>query len=196
MSKRAWPIGFLAVVVGLTAFSPWRHNRGAAIIRATPRPEFRGAVETVPRAELLRYAQSLTFDASHDASDESRLRRRVNGVVKVGTLTRIAPEIGSAKSFPLGEGRILARIWSQEADAFQGLGRGDNYVWFDSTGGRFRAVIIPSDPSVAISVKHATRLHSGTGTGFAEARWRWNERLGVDDGWARCDDGCCRIEAQ
>jgi hypothetical protein len=187
-------LGLLAVGTAAIAASPTRPTRP----RAVPRPPF-ASLAAATRAEMLRYAEALSFDTSVLASDSRRLMLRAKGQLAAGPTATLSPEIGATTMTvaEMHEGRILARIVLDEAMPLQGYAKGANYIWVDRARGYLRAVIIPGDRSVptrefGFQVKHERINAPGTN---AEARFRWNEVAKGETIWVRCSLGCCQVQS-
>jgi hypothetical protein len=116
---------------------------------AAPAPNFRGPIESVPRSEILEYVGRLQFVQDPHLSDEQPLvdSATPGQLARVGPRARIEPELHSVQITPreLREGRIIARIISDGTFEPLGIRRGIQYVWVDSSTGRWRTAMIPAN---------------------------------------------------
>lgn len=163
----------------------------------TTAPGF-AALDGTPRATLLAYGSSLSFDTALAAGDEQPLPvRDSTGRIVPGPVVRIEPERGAAylTRAQLGSGRIIARYRAQAAYPPLGIPVGMSYIWADSIGGKWREVVIPETPSESLRTDSMTLdIHSPAYYGphpVHAARWI------VGSDYVLCNKpcteyGCCR----
>ena len=191
--KRALLIAVSVTLATTTeAFRSYRERE-----RPTPAPTF-PTLATASRQQMLEYAHALSFDTSYDAIDSRRLMtRNDDGSIHRGALVTLQPEIGTTalRHAEMFRGRIILRVVSDADDVASGYAKGENFIWVDSVGGQARAVVIPANPMMPLRELGFHILHDqgAMGERAPQARLRWNETLGRDDGWVRCDDGCCYL---
>jgi len=124
--------------------------------RATPAPSFRTLVDSTSRAALLAYAHGLQFDSTSYGADAQYVTLRRGGRIVLGAFLAVAPEIGAAAltDQEVAQGRILSRLKVSAAAPGFSLASGVYYVWVDSTGGSYRALIVPE--AAGVRVWHAS----------------------------------------
>jgi hypothetical protein len=188
----------LVGAASLLAFAPpSRSGAGRNPYRPVPAPAFR-SFASASRADLLRYAKSLAFDTSYHAIDTRRLMLRKDAKFETGPMTTVAPEIGvTSMTFDeMRAGRIVARLTADGPFPAQGFATGENFVWVDNVRGHLRAVIIPADPNVPTSEFGYGIMHEKINPPGSrpEARFRWDERSGLEWIWIPCDSGCCLVQ--
>ena len=158
--------GSTAAGAGATGAAP----AGGQAAGELPPPEFGQSIESVPRAQIARYAASLQFVTDPLLIDEQPMLYRA-GTAQASTrgpMARIQSErrASTITDQQLRRGRIIARIVSAGSYEPLGLRRGANYLWVDSAAGGWRAVMIPetaTDPLKVLKVRisgmpHESRL--------------------------------------
>jgi hypothetical protein len=134
---------------GACAPSPGPVPQSGLPTGGAPAPNFRGPIESVPHSEILEYVGRLQFVQDPHLSDEQPLVDSVTAgeLTRLGPKARIEPELHSVQITPreLREGRIIARIISDGTFEPLGIRRGIQYLWVDSSTGRWRAAMIPAN---------------------------------------------------
>lgn len=157
----------LGACVALAACPSPRRDRPAAA--ATAAPQFAASMDSTPREEFLRYAQSLQYDTSVLASDAQHLIVRRGDASVPGPFARISPAVGSESNddAALRAGRIIARITlTHEARSEQ------VYVWADSGRSGHRVVLVPSSADLApLPIGMAVHDHDSAAVDLRRALW-------------------------
>ena len=182
---RRLPLLWLATAVAL----------GCHPYMTRPAPFGSTAVDTVPIAAIRTYAATLRFDTVPGAADVRRLSiARIVGrdTLKVsGPLARIAPESGAhgLDTTALAQGRIIARIWSEEPYDKAGLQRGVNWWWVDQRNGKWRSLIISDSGGTRTLRPLYIHPHGPHRWQQSLARFVWldsDEQLWATCGWSDC----------
>lgn len=168
--------------------------------RPTPPPPFKERVERVPRATLIKYAQSLTFDTVAATGDQQRLMiGKCPDNCRYGPLVDIQPETGAAFLQPqaLGSGRIVGRFVNTSDVPYEKLAipaKQTSYVWVDNIDGGWRAYVIPTDEKLPITSRRIQyEVHETARWTQSIARWKWRED--DEQAWFTCTAfGCCKVD--
>ena len=146
--RRAVPRCCLLVAVTLLAGVSCSPRPGP---RPTPGPTFT-TFGAVSRADLLAYAHGLQFDTTRPAMAAQHLVVPRGGRLEVAGKITVAPEIGAAAVAhdSMARGRFVARLTLSEPCPEAGLAAGSSYLWVDSTGGAFRAKLVPESDSASV----------------------------------------------
>jgi hypothetical protein len=167
-----------------------------------PAPRFGASIESVPRTTFLAYVERLEFVSDPHLSDEQPLiDSAISGQLRrVGPRARIEPEVRSTKitDEQLRDGRVIARIISDGTFEPLGIRRGIQYVWIDSSTGRWRAAIIPAtatEPIRMLSASVRERPHLKI---VPSALWYYGRWVGPGpvppigpQGQGSCGTRCC-----
>lgn len=175
-----------------------------------PGPLVTNAASPGQRAAVLAYGVGLEFDSlTHGASDRQPLTLVDSSAGRVrdtiGPVGTIYPERNTHRNSEAdlsGVGRIVARIYSTGEYARLGLAAGWSYLWVDSLvligsdSGRGRAIFIPADSTLPVTIrvmKFTTDRH-GARERHAMARWRYYPLRSALP-WERCTKmGCCEAQ--
>ena len=115
----------------------------------TDKPRFPQLVDSVPRALLVRYGQSLHYDTLPMARDVRYTSTVVNGRPAFGRVV-VEPELGAYRldSLALDSGRIVARL--RVIGTPFNLPAGVTYIWVDRRHGQRRAYYVSENANVAL----------------------------------------------
>ena len=168
-------------VIGTTSIAGFIGN-------GTPPPTTRITNPLSQAAELLQYAISLDYDASHHAMDEDYLEVKQGRQIDptIGPLVKVYPErssrLNSYGDLAAGAGRIVAKF-EVAADTFRGgighaklrLPVGVSYLWIDSVSKsdtNIRAIIVSA--AGAVRVPNAFYMSLGFGVSTARAQFQFD----------------------
>lgn len=214
MSVRITAVVSAALVAAALSLA-CRFERETGEAEAAPPPDsVRAAAAGGDFSAVAAYARALSYDTLRGARDRQRLMvgRRCppwspGGDCRYGALVRIEPQRDAYRipdTVDLAAGRIVARLISEDSSyAKLNLRAGDTtYWWVDRPHGRWRTVLVSSDPKQSPVVDTAAAWHPITpGAARREGpRWRqsiarflWRE---TDEAlWATCTMwGCCQSD--
>ena len=189
---RLWKRGGLVVLAAAVALSGCPRQRPLG--DAPPDPKFGRDIENVPRAEVITYAQSLSYVRTVGHFDRQPLLSGpcTTTTCPYATTASIEPVQGSHLIRPddLRSGRIIARIVNEGDGRYShvGLGARDTtWWWVDYRNGRWRSVFIPFTATDTL-VRRGTIYHRHPGWQHSLARWVTGS---VAEGWGTCKPGGC-----
>jgi hypothetical protein len=154
-----------------------------------PAPPSFTSPDQADRAAVVTYARSLRFVSDPLRMDEQTIS--VSGNTR--TIARIEPTDYSASLSPAdrARGAIIARFVSTGVYAPVGLRRGVQYMWVDSTASGWRALMVPEDPSLNVSVTQLRIFSHVLPSALQVASARWFE---TNVGFLpnlKCGKECC-----
>lgn len=203
-----------ATVAALVLSNACRFERETGDAGASPPPDdVRAAAAAGDFGAVAAYARGLSYDTLRGARDRQRLMvgKRCppwapGGDCRYGALARIEPQRDAYRipdTVDLAAGRIVARLIAEDsAYAKLNLRAGDTtYWWVDRPHGRWRSVLVSSDPKRSPVIDSAAVWHPTTSDGAKREAYRWRQSIArflwreTDEGlWVTCTMwGCCGI---
>jgi hypothetical protein len=134
----------LVVVLGVLAYVYWSRMRGPGTMGVAACSVSSDSVRRLTRSEFLGWARRLAYES------QDTTRAKAYGFdPAAGVRVEAARGMSSATRRDLGDGCLIARVFSNRADTSVGLGVGWTFVWADSSS-PYTASFIPEDGSPVV----------------------------------------------